>query len=504
MPNKTPYKIEDHVINPNGSIFVGMPRERVLIPKFVDNRDAMLANLRDSGRGTGYYQHEGHRVDRNRDHICNHFLKNTKAEWLLMIDTDMEHPLDLGQRLSAWGKPIVGGLYFHRGQSHDPFVFKQGEVALGSDIFGRKKQQWYPLRDEVYDFLIENKVPNKDGATVIGKPGELGLMECDAVATGAILIHRSVLEHMEAPWFEYRPGGNSEDLVFCMEAKDDYGIPVHCDLSTISGHYNWQPMGQTQFKQMYEGRGINLSLYQGNEIAHILGDFLEITPEKAFEEISGGNAHMVGTYWRSKKPKTAKEVREFYDDPHTGYLYLLELIHWNVSPVFDYFKKQLLPFRNLRILELGSGIGSMAIQLALQNNTVISSETNDYLRRFCEHRWIDLQDKLNGKVGELTFVGHEWKTMPENEADVIIAFDVIEHLAKSDAKEFVMLAGNILKQGGKLMYHNNWGQQDLYPMHFDYSEDWPKWLKAAGLVETSPISAVKTVNPISKKEIEDA
>jgi len=327
------YDITKHTFNPEGKIHISMPRERVYIPKFVDNRDNMLSHHARAGRGQSYYQHEGHRVDRNRDHMCQHFLKKTTAEWLLMIDTDMDHPVDLGIRLSKWGVPIVGGLYFHRGNTHDPFVFTKGKIEFTADIFGRKKQQWTPMRDEVYDFLQENKVQNRDGNTTVGEPGTVGLIECDAVATGAMLIHRSVLEHMPPPWFEYREGGNSEDLVFCDEAKFIYDIPIHCDMSTISGHYNWQPMGHAQFRTLYEGRGVNLSLYTTGEMASLISKFRDQKPEEVVEEIQNSNAHMVGNYWRSKKPKTAQQVRDFYTDDHTGYLYLLELVHWNRSPV---------------------------------------------------------------------------------------------------------------------------------------------------------------------------
>ena len=364
---KKKYKVSDHVINPEGQIYLGIPRERIYIPKFVDNRDSILANIHGAGRGkAGYFQAEGHRVDRNRDRICFEFMRHKmKPEWLLMIDTDMEHPVEIGIRLTAWGKPIVGGLYFHRGDSHDPFAFKKSIFGLGSDIFGRERQQWLPMRDEVYEFLQENRVPLHDGSVIIGDPATIGLTDCDAVATGAMLIHRSVLEHMDRPWFEYRAGGHSEDLIFCDEAKFDYGIPILCDFSTMSGHYAWQPMGQAQFQTMYLGRGINLSLYTLPEMAKLFGSYFDLKEEIAREELKQGNAHMVGSYWKSKNPKKVDEVREFYADPHTGYLYVKELIHWNASQVFDHFKKELMFARGLEVLEIGAGIGSMSIQLAV-------------------------------------------------------------------------------------------------------------------------------------------
>jgi len=51
-----------------------------------------------------------------------------------------------------------------------------------------------------------------------------------------------------------------------------------------------------------------------------------------------------------------------------------------------------------------------------------------------------------------------------------------------------------LRTGGSFMYHNNWHQQDLYPMHFNYEEDWDAWLTSAGLYAKSPVQAIKLAN----------
>lgn len=488
------YDISEHTFDPHAKVYIGIPRERMYIPEFVDNRDRIVAYTAKAGQGAGHYQSSGHRVDRNRDRICFEFLRNKdKPEWLLMIDSDMIHPEELAIRLTAWQVPIVGGLYFHRGKTHDPFAFAKAEIALGSDIFQRERQQWSPMRDEVWDFLKEHNIPERDGAMVIGDPGEVGLYEVDAVATGAMLIHRSVLEHMPPPWFEYRKEAHSEDLIFCDEAKFWYDIPVYCDFSTMSGHMAWQAMGHTQFRQMYIARGVNLSLYSLNEAAALVSEHFDIEIKQALEEIEDGNAHMVGTYWRSKNPKTGSEVRDFYKDSHTGWLYLIELIHWNVSSVFGRFKAQLLGLREgMKVLELGSGIGSIAIQLAIQGCEVTASDVNKTLRDFSKFRWDIIQNQLSSRIGTIKFVADGWKKTEDGTLDAVVAMDVIEHLPKADAMQFVEHVGRLLKPGGNFHYHANWFQQDLYPMHFNYEDDWSGWLAENGLIETSTIHAFKS------------
>jgi SAM-dependent methyltransferase len=479
--------------NTNGKIYIGIPRERLYIPYFVDNRDQILGTLQRAGRSTGYYQHEGHRVDKNRDAIVEQFLSlSDKPEWLQMLDSDMDHPADISIRLSRWGKPIVGGLYFHRKNTHDPFVFEDAPPT--KDAYGRETRQWQPMRDVVYNFFEENNVPMMDGAMTIDRTKNSPLVECDAVATGAILIHRSVLEHMEKPIFEYRQGGNSEDLVFCYEAKHDYGIPIFCDLSTVSGHYIFSPQGQAQFRQNYQGRGLVFSGFGMPQATEWLSDFLDIPFPAAQEKLRSGNAHIAGDYWIGKfggKEPTAKQVTAFYKDPYVGQLYLIELLHWNMTRVFHDIKTMFIGYRNMNVLEIGSGIGSLAIQLSVQKNKVTASEINDTLREFAVYRTNKVKEEIGNEMGAISYISDEWAQEPENTYDAVFSVDTFEHLSEEQLKKMLKDIARVIKPGGNLAYHANFKQQDLYPMHFDHSEMWDSWLIEAGFIPLTPTRAMR-------------
>lgn len=128
-------------LNTEGKIYIGIPRERLYIPAFVDNRDQILMTLQKENRSAGYFQTEGCRIDRNRDKIVDQFLSlPDKPDWLQMLDTDMDFPLNAPLRLAKWGKPIIGGLYFHRGHNHEPFIYTEAEP--GPDNYGRTIKLW--------------------------------------------------------------------------------------------------------------------------------------------------------------------------------------------------------------------------------------------------------------------------------------------------------------------------------------------------------------------------
>lgn len=483
----------DEIGNGNGLIYVGIPRERMYMPEFVDNRDTILANLATAGVGCGYYQAQGHRVDRNRDRICGEFLAHKdKPEWLLMLDSDMEHPADCGVRLASWKKPIVGALYFHRGQTHDPFVFMEAEPL--KDKYGRYSPAWRPLSDEVYEFLLENNVPIRDGAITITKTVNPPLVECDAVATGCILIHRSVLEQMPAPWFEYRAGGNSEDLMFCKEAKAA-GFPIYCDLSLICGHYSLVPMGQAQFRMKFQSQGLNNTTYSKRIAADWWSKFFKVSLEKAIEEIENGSASEVGKLWKKKfgdRKPTASQVDSFYKEKEVGKAYIMELLWWNFSPVFNTIRANLTSIRDMDVLELGSGIGTVALQLIIQNNNVLAVEPNKLLRKFIDLRWEQLLSNMGGKHGQLSIVDDSWKEKTPGESfDVVVAIDVIEHIPRDYLEEVMHNVWRVLKPTGRFIFHNNWHQQDLYPMHENNEDLFEQIAKKLHFIRIGPMELLK-------------
>lgn len=480
----------------NGKIYVGIPRERVYLTQFVDNRDQLLARLHTSGVGVGYYQAEGHRVDRNRDKITFEFLNHKdQPEWLVMIDTDMEHVEDLPERLVRWQKPIVAGLYFHRGQSHDPFAFRNGPTV--TDQYGRDHRSWAPMRDEVYDYLLAKGIPLRDGAIAVNDGDDRALVECDAVATGAICIHRSVFEAMmPGPWWEYEAGGISEDLTFCAKAKEVYGFPIYCDFSTISGHYNWVAMGQSQFRMNYENRGINLTSYTKRFAAGMWKDFWKIeSDEQAIKEIEEGNAHVAGDLWRATfgdRTPTPEEEKAWYASPEAGKAYLMELLYWNYTPDFTMLRQTLTHLRRQNIIEIGAGIGSVALQMIVQLNNCLAVEINQTLRDFIKMRADVLIKNVETGLGEMSIVGEEWMEKSEDASfHTAIAIDTLEHLPEPDLRLVIQNVARVLQLNGHFIFHINWHQQELYPMHHDYHELFNELLRESGFVPVSTMEAIK-------------
>ena len=163
---------------------------------------------------------------RSRNVVVKTFLETTNANWLLMIDSDERLSLDTWHKLidSAHDKdrPIVSGLVFA--------AFFDGEDAL---------------RPVPTIYLMDSE----RGLQPIDGYPENQLIEVDAVGTGCILIHRSVLLEMQKQatpnqgknwaWFvEGAIDGTyfGEDLLFSKRLKS-MGYKIFAHTGAILPHH---------------------------------------------------------------------------------------------------------------------------------------------------------------------------------------------------------------------------------------------------------------------------
>ena len=162
-------------------------------------------------------------LSKQRNRLVKQFLE-TNSDWLLMIDSDEQLPIAAFDKLieSAHDKerPIIAGLVFAS------FEIGQAYPKPVPTIFQDAHEGFLPLNN--YD---------KDS-----------LFEVDAAGTGCLLIHRSVLEAMQASadphqgkdwcWFWDGPIDGiwiGEDLQFCRRVRS-LGFPIYAHTGAILPH----------------------------------------------------------------------------------------------------------------------------------------------------------------------------------------------------------------------------------------------------------------------------
>lgn len=137
---------------------------------------------------------EGLTIEWARNEIVKAFLK-TDCEYLFFVDSDTGVPMGGLAELVGHEKDIISGLYFGRFAPFNPVM--------------KRKQPETLTYEPIHDY------PE-------------GLIECDLVGGGCLLVHRRVFETLKEPWYFCPRVDFSEDAYFCMKAQEA-GFRIYAD-----------------------------------------------------------------------------------------------------------------------------------------------------------------------------------------------------------------------------------------------------------------------------------
>lgn len=141
--------------------------------------------------------------------ICHkQFVEDSKAPWLVMLDSDVMPPPDFLDRLLAHTEneevKIVGGWYRSKGEPYDPVVYT------------------YEFYDDVKGHLYSNNTLPEEG-----------LVEVDGAGAGCWLMSREVAEALGPNPYNMNEGG--EDLMLCRKIKE-LGYKIWIDWDIAAAH----------------------------------------------------------------------------------------------------------------------------------------------------------------------------------------------------------------------------------------------------------------------------
>lgn len=143
-------------------------------------------------------------IPRVRDKLANTFLESG-AEWQLQIDDDIIFPSSFGSELASfysnWMDPEVFNLFLNEGVFRAALSMNAIDEILRSGIMDNKKivGGLYFWRGGTKNFNESASIlpPNEDGAFSISfKLSKDNYIPTDKLATGFLLIHRSVYERI--------------------------------------------------------------------------------------------------------------------------------------------------------------------------------------------------------------------------------------------------------------------------------------------------------------------
>lgn len=145
-----------------------------------------------------------------RNFFCKQ-VKDSDADWLLMIDNDMSPPANLLDTIK--GAPADAMVVTPRYHMWD------GDINSTRLCWG-----------------IENPKLDEHGRPVLGR----GFHELDKCGTGSIFIRPQLFNQLPMPWFFYtydQDGGmtSTEDIQFCIKVRE-HGFKIYGNADITCGH----------------------------------------------------------------------------------------------------------------------------------------------------------------------------------------------------------------------------------------------------------------------------
>lgn len=197
------------------SLVIGLPIMRgQLESEFFHSLFAARRHLYEHGIPHNVLSNECSLISASRDTIAEQYMKGTKAEFFMWIDSDIQFPVYGITRLVNRNLDVVGGVYYHKDPTASPTVYK---------FTDDDKYRCYG------DFTVMNDI-----------------FECDAIGTGFMMIRRNVLEAFTAEVTKTlgtpfqmgcAPDGmqEGEDLSFCRRVKK-LGFKIWADPTIPLSH----------------------------------------------------------------------------------------------------------------------------------------------------------------------------------------------------------------------------------------------------------------------------
>ena len=169
-------------------------------------------------------------IDDARNTMTETFLKSP-VEWLFWMDSDMTFPKDALVKLfnvaEAKNAKMVTGVYYQRKGGNLPCIWSRGEETLSGAVTGKA--------------TIKGADNKYAGSFMIISPDKKEPFEVHAAGYGCVLVHRSVYEMMDRPWFQFIKNVCSEDFYFFVQAQE-LGFKLWAEPTIDLGHIGDAPI----------------------------------------------------------------------------------------------------------------------------------------------------------------------------------------------------------------------------------------------------------------------
>ena len=373
-------------------------------------------------------------VDKARNDLVNMAL-NDNCDYVFFIDSDMIIPKGAVEALLDMNVDIASGIYFTKGKPYLPVArVKEGD-------------RHFYLEDFEFNDIIK----------VAG------------VGMGCCLIKTKIFKDLKFPYFklEWREHEGisyqiAEDLYFCEEAAKK-GYVSYLNTGVMCGHFGTEvdashfAMYKEQLKQDRKDR---------EEMLEDLMEFEKISREEVLRRLLK-RFELRKEEMNKVDFNDSKQVIDYYTNNNYE---IYDHLEWHFKGRRSFDKKLVeeikskCPDKSIEILDFGCGGGQVSYMLAKEKYIVTACDYNKKSIEFMHHRF----SKQRQKIKLVLMPIHK---AFKNKFDIILCFDVLEHVPDEKFNETIELIKSLLKPGGKIMASVSFGAKDIHPGHYDMTEE---------------------------------
>jgi len=398
-----------------------------------------LAELHSNGRNyeVRIFIEQGTVIDYARNKLTEQALK-AGCDYIMFIDADVLIPKNTIDDLVDMNLDIVSGLYFTKGKPHLP-------VARIKD----KEDDIAHRHLEDFEF---------------GK-----IMKVAGTGFGCILIKAEVFKNIEYPYFKFewrerngRQEQLAEDLYFCDKAKDA-GYDTYLNTGIVCEHFG-APVGAAHFMIFKEQLLLDKEIRE--DVFECLMKLDDIDKEEVEKRLRT-SMELRKAEWEKVDKDNSKEVLDYYVNNNYE---LYDHLGWHLNSRRTFDKKiletikRLYPDKTTEILDYGCGGGQMAFMLAEEGYNVTTVEPNKKSNEFMNLRFSS--NRVKRKI-----LNYPISKQLKNKYDVILCFDVLEHIPDDKFEDAVNEIKGLKKAGGIVLSTISFGAQDIHPMHYDLTHE---------------------------------
>lgn len=193
-----------------------------------------------------------------------------------------------------------------------------------------------------------------------------------------------------------------------------------------------------------------------------LATFWGMTREACLARLRSYSLREMADAWRRADPRSPAEILEFY---RTADLYVWELMQWHASPARIPYWQALAAVADRyppeagyrRVYDFGCGVGTDALFLASRGYDVTLVDVDGPAFRFAQHRF-----RRRGLPARF-LVSTSPLPEPDGTYDIVVCFDVFEHLP--DPLAAVRRLAAAIRPGGMFLQQGNFSDAGEWPCH---------------------------------------